>query len=236
MNTKFTKKLWFKIAIIICSMVVILLCPDRLKTANSNSLAQIPPFGNSPPNLVKPPKPQIQPSPAATPTPKPPQQPLVFAPPTQFRSQIVYKASISDSKVIALTFDDGPTSETLKILEVLQKHNAIATFFCLGANLRENPEIAKQVVKAGNAIGNHTWHHYYHNVTEKTASDEIDNTGVHIYRSTGAKSFLFRPPGGRLKNGFADYAKKKNYVVVMWSIDPKDFLQPPAATITRTVL
>jgi len=42
----------------------------------------------------------------------------------------------------------------LKILAVLQKHNAVATFFCLGANLRENPEIAKQVVKAGNAIGN----------------------------------------------------------------------------------
>jgi chitin deacetylase len=124
----------------------------------------------------------------------------------------------------------------LKILAVLQKHNAVATFFCLGANLRENPEIAKQVVKAGNAIGNHTWHHFYHNVTEKTASDEIDNTGVHIYRSTGAKSLLFRPPGGRLNNGFADYAKKKNYVVVMWSIDPKDFLQPPAAAITRSVL
>ncbi|MEG4530320.1 polysaccharide deacetylase family protein [Microcoleus sp. D2_18a_D3] len=118
----------------------------------------------------------------------------------------------------------------------MHKHNAVATFFCLGANLREYPEIAKRVVQAGNAIGNHTWHHYSHNVTEKTASDEIDNTGVHIYRSTGAKSFLFRPPGGRLNNGLADYAKKKNYVVVMWSIDPKDFLQPPAAAIARSVL
>jgi len=47
---------------------------------------------------------------------------------------------------------------------------------------------------------------------------------------------LFRPPGGRLNNGFADYAKKKNYVVVMWSIDPKDFSQPPAAAIARSVL
>ncbi|TAG64842.1 MAG: polysaccharide deacetylase family protein [Oscillatoriales cyanobacterium] len=222
MNTRFTKKLWFKIAIIISFISVILLFPDRLKTANSNSLAQIPPFGNPPPNLLKPPKPQILPSPAAT--------------PAQFRGQIVYQASISDSKVIALTFDDGPTAETLKILKILQKHNAVATFFCLGANLREYPEIAKQVVKAGNAIGNHTWHHFYHNVTEKIASDEIDNTGVHIYRSTGAKSLLFRPPGGRLNNGFADYAKKKNYVVVMWSIDPKDFSQPPAAAIARTVL
>ncbi|MEG5061303.1 polysaccharide deacetylase family protein [Microcoleus sp. A2-C5] len=236
MNTKFTKKLAIQSIILIVMIALILLFSENRQTGNSNSLAQIPPLDNFPPNLLKPPKPQIQPSPATTPTPKPADKPLIFAPPTQFRSQIVYKASISNSKVIALTFDDGPTAETLKILAVLQKHNVVATFFCLGANLRENPEIAKRVVKAGNAIGNHTWHHFYHNVTEKTASDEIDNTGVHIYRSSGAKSLLFRPPGGRLSNGFADYAKKKNYVVVMWSIDPKDFLQPPAAAITRSVL
>ncbi|MEG5137236.1 MULTISPECIES: polysaccharide deacetylase family protein [unclassified Microcoleus] len=236
MNTKFTKKLAIQSIILIVMIALILLFSENRQTGNSNSLAQIPPLDNFPPNLLKPPKPQIQPSPATTPTPKPADKPLIFAPPTQFRSQIVYKASISNSKVIALTFDDGPTAETLKILAVLQKHNVVATFFCLGANLRENPEIAKRVVKAGNAIGNHTWHHFYHNVTEKTASDEIDNTGVHIYRSSGAKSLLFRPPGGRLSNGFADYAKKTNYVVVMWSIDPKDYLQPPAAAITRSVL
>jgi chitin deacetylase len=236
MNTNFTKKVAIKSLILIVTIALILLFSENIQTGNSNSLAQIPPFDNFPPNLLKPPKAQIQPSPATSPTPKPAEQPLIFAPPTQFRSQIVYKASISNSKVIALTFDDGPTAETLKLLAVLQKHNVVATFFCLGANLRENPEIAKQVVKAGNAIGNHTWHHFYHNVTEKTASDEIDNTGVHIYRSSGAKSLLFRPPGGRLNNGFADYAKKKNYVVVIWSIDPKDYLQPPAAAITRSVL
>ena len=236
MNPKFTKKLAIKSIILIGTIALILLLSENPQTGNSNSLAQIPPFDNFPPNLQKPPKPQIQPSPATTPTPKPAEQPLVFAPPTQFRSQIVYKASISNSKVIALTFDDGPSPETLKILEVLQKHNAVATFFFLGRNLREYPEIAKKVVQAGNAIGNHTWHHYYHDVTEKTASNEIDYTGIHIHRSTGAKSLLFRPPGGRLNNGFADYAKKKNYVVVLWSIDTKDFLQPSAAAITRSVL
>ncbi|MEG4576245.1 polysaccharide deacetylase family protein [Microcoleus sp. N3A4] len=236
MNPKFTKKLAIKSIILIGSIALFSLFPKNPQTTSSNSLAQIPPFGNSPPNLLKPAKQKTPPSPPATPSPKPPQQPLVFAPPAQFRSQIVYKASISNSKVIALTFDDGPSPETLKILEVLQKHQAVATFFCLGANLREYPEIAKRVVQAGNAIGNHTWHHYYQNVNEKTASNEIDYTGVHIYRSTGAKSFLFRPPGGRLNNGLAAYAQKKNYVVVIWSIDPKDFLQPPAAAIAHTVL
>lgn len=237
MTPKFIKKSAIQILIILGSIALISLLSENRQTAISNPLTQIPPIENSPPNLLKPPKPtKTPPSPSPTPTPKPPQHPLVFAPPAPFRGQIVYQASINNSKVIALTFDDGPSPDTLKILEVLQKHQAVATFFCLGKNLREFPEIAKRVVQAGNAIGNHTWHHYYHNVTEKTASDEIDNTGVHIYRSTSAKSFLFRPPGGRLNNGFADYAKKKNYVVVMWSIDPKDFLQPPASAIARSVL
>ncbi|UNU27562.1 polysaccharide deacetylase family protein [Microcoleus vaginatus] len=237
MSTKLANQGALKILLLIGSSALIFLISETGQTANSNSIAQpLAPIENTPPNLLKPPKLKTPSSLPATLSPKPPEQPLVFAPPAQFRSQIVYKASINNSKVIALTFDDGPSPETLKILEVLHKHNAVVTFFCLGANLRQYPEIAKRVVQAGNAIGNHTWHHYSHNVTEKTASDEIDNTGVHIYRSSGAKSFLFRPPGGRLNNGLANYAKKKNYVVVMWSIDPKDFLQRPAAAIARSVL
>jgi peptidoglycan-N-acetylglucosamine deacetylase len=238
MNPKFSKKSAIKNVILIGSIALFSLSPSNLKTANSNSLAQVPPFfEDSPPNLIKPPKPtKTPPSPAPTPAPTPTEQPLIFAPPAQFRGQIVYEANISNSKVIALTFDDGPSSDTLKILEVLQQHNTVATFFCLGKNLREYPEIAKKIVQAGNAIGNHTWHHYYHNVTEKTASNEIDYTGIHIHRSTGTKSLLFRPPGGYLTNGFVDYAKKKNYVVVMWSIDTKDYLQPPASTIANTVI
>jgi len=236
MSRKVNKKSVTKTVILIGLSLTISLLWENRKTAISNPLIPIAPIENPPPNLLKPPKLKTPPSPPPTPSPQPPEQPSVFTSPAQFRSQIVYKASINNSKVIALTFDDGPSPETLKILEVLQKHQVVATFFCLGANLREYPEIAKRVVQAGNALGNHTWHHYSQNVTEKTASDEIDNTAVHIYRSTRAKSFLFRPPGGRLNNGLANYAKKKNYVVVMWSIDPKDFRQPPAAAIARSVL
>jgi peptidoglycan/xylan/chitin deacetylase (PgdA/CDA1 family) len=181
MSRKVNKKSVTQTVILIGLSLIISLLWENRKTAISNPLIPIAPVENPPPNLLKPPKLKTPHSPPATPSPKPPEQPLVFAPPAQFRSQIVYKASINNSKVIALTFDDGPTPETLKILEVLQKHQVVGTFFCLGANLREYPEIAKRVVQAGNAIGNHTWHHYSHNVTEKTASDEIDNTAVHIY-------------------------------------------------------
>ncbi|MGE5658677.1 MAG: polysaccharide deacetylase family protein [Actinomycetota bacterium] len=187
-------------------------------------------------NILKGVPPETKTPLAATPTPQPSAQPLVFAPPPQFRGATVYRATHEQAKVIALTFDDGPSPDTLKVLEVLQKSKVSATFFCLGANLKEYPDIAKRVVKEGHAIGNHTWHHFYKQVDATTAAAEIDHTAIHIYRATGAKSFLFRPPGGRLNNGLADYAKKKNYVVVMWSIDTKDYLLPPATTLAHRVI
>src|SRR4028118_2017073 len=123
MSTKFPKNFLIQTFIFVCSIALISLISETRQTANSDSIAQqIAPVENPSPNLLKPPKLKTPPSPPATPSPKPPEQPLVFAPPAQFRSQIVYKASINNSKVIALTFDDGPTPETLKILEVLQKH------------------------------------------------------------------------------------------------------------------
>ena len=134
------KKTWvIKTVILIGLSLTLSLLWSNRKAASSNPLLPIAPVENPPPNLLKPPKLKTPPSPPATPSPKPPEQPLVFAPPAQFRSQIVYKASINNSTVIAITFDDGPTHETLKILEVLHKHQVVGTFFCLGANLREYP-------------------------------------------------------------------------------------------------
>ncbi|HLO48138.1 MAG TPA: polysaccharide deacetylase family protein [Kamptonema sp.] len=225
------------------SLIVAVLLSYRESAASSPLLEQknrnrglktqplpIPEPDRTPPTQKKDP-------PTTTPTPKPKDQQLIFAPPPQLRGTTFYQGTLDNKiKAIALTFDDGPSPYTLKILEILQRQNIKATFFCLGANLQTYPEIAKRVVKEGHAIGNHTWHHLYRNVDVATAAAEIDNTAVHIYRATGAKSFLFRPPGGRLNNGLAAYAKKKNYVVVMWSIDTKDFLMPPATSLAYDVL
>jgi peptidoglycan-N-acetylglucosamine deacetylase len=162
----------------------------------------------------------------SAPSPKP--QNLSFLAPAQFQGKTVYKSEVpNNEKVIALTLDDGPWKETTpKMLDILKQNNVKATFFWVGTSIQENPEMAKKVVAEGHAIGNHTWHHWYKQMDTATAKSEIDKTADLIYKTTGVKTTLFRPPGGYLNNGLAAYAKSQNYAVVMWSqtsadTDPK---------------
>ncbi|WP_375511477.1 polysaccharide deacetylase family protein [uncultured Nostoc sp.] len=139
--------------------------------------------------------------------------------PKSFEGTIVYQAKLkANEKVIALTFDDGPSPKnTAQILEILKKNNIKATFFMVGQMVKYFPQVAKQVAADGHVIGNHTWHHWYFQMDGATASSEIDRTADIIYKTTGEKTTLFRPPGGFLNNGLAQYAKNKKYAVMMWS-------------------
>jgi len=150
---------------------------------------------------------------------------IVFSVPTQFQKQIVRQGNIKGSdKPIALTIDDGPWGDmTLKMLNVLREHNAKATFFWIGKNVQTYPEIARQVVAQGHAIGNHTWHHWYFRMTQAMAAAEIENTNRVIYETTGVKTSMFRPPGGFLNNGLVSYARSQNQAIMLWSTEPGEF-------------
>lgn len=168
---------------------------------------------------------------------KPPSPPsakvdnLNFTVPAQYQGKTVYKPQINSNKtnintgqkVIALTFDDGPWQKTTpEILDILKQNQIKATFFWVGQALQANPDIAKQVVAEGHAIGNHTWHHWYRRMDEATAKSEIERTSDLIYKTTGVKTQLFRPPGGVLNNGLATYAKSQKNAVIMWSLTSAD--------------
>jgi len=150
---------------------------------------------------------------------------LVVSVPRQFQGTIVSEAKLNASdKVIALTFDDGPWLKTTEqVLDILKQKGVKATFFWIGEPLQNYPKIAQRVVADGNAVGNHTWHHWYRRMDEATAAHEIDRTEDLIYKTTGVRTFLFRPPGGILHNGLPDYAKNNKYVVVMWSSLAQEF-------------
>jgi peptidoglycan/xylan/chitin deacetylase (PgdA/CDA1 family) len=144
--------------------------------------------------------------------------------PKSSQGTIVYQGKLkSNEKVIALTFDDGPgPKNTAQVLEILKKNNIKATFFMVGQMVKYFPQIAKQVAADGHVIGNHTWHHWYFQMDGATAASEIDRTADIIYKTTGEKTTLFRPPGGFLNNGLAQYAKNKKYAVMMWSEESGD--------------
>ena len=159
---------------------------------------------------------------------------FVSSVPTPFQGTIISDAKLSSQrdKAIALTFDDGPWPKTtVQVLNILKQNHAKATFFWLGQAVQDSPQIAKIVVAEGHAVGNHTWHHWYRKMDEATAASEIERTAEIIYKTTGVRTSLFRPPGGILDNGVADYAKKHKYVVTMWSPKACEFTGHPFGQI-----
>ncbi|RIH78550.1 polysaccharide deacetylase family protein [Meiothermus hypogaeus] len=143
---------------------------------------------------------------------------------------------VGEEKLVALTFDDGPWPDTVAVLEVLRQYGAKATFFWVGLHLQRRPEIAQQVVVEGHAIGNHTWSHRNTPMTPEEAGEEIERTAALIAHTTGLTTSLFRPPGGRLHNGLADYALQQGYTVVQWSVLGKDTEVLEAESIVENVL
>ena len=162
----------------------------------------------------------------------------IFTVPNEFQGKIIRQVQISTpDKVIALTFDDGPAPKyTQQVLQILKQQNIKATFFCVGEMVHYFPQIAKLEVADGHAIGNHTWHHWYRKMNLSVAAREIESTATAIYQTTGVKTFLFRPPYGILNNGVADYAKKNNYAIFMWSDDSTDYRHPPVSRLVNNVL
>ncbi|MEH2241701.1 polysaccharide deacetylase family protein [Nostoc sp.] len=147
-----------------------------------------------------------------------------FTVPAKFQGKTVYQVHPRNKeKVIALSIDDGPWPKTtLEMLDILKQNDVKATFFWVGQALQANPDLAKREVAEGYAIGNHTWHHWYRRMDEATAKSEIDRTTDLIYKTTGVKTALFRPPGGFLNNGLAAYAKSQKDAVIMWSLTSAD--------------
>jgi peptidoglycan-N-acetylglucosamine deacetylase len=157
--------------------------------------------------------------------------------PSRFQGATIESAKLSQGeKVIALTFDDGPWPQTTaQVLDILKENNIKGTFFVIGQNVKNYPDLVKRVVAEGHIIGNHTWHHWYHFMNPQTAAYEIDNTTNLIYQTTGIKTNLFRPPGGIMHNGVAAYARSNKYALILWSSDSVDYSRPSVSKLINNV-
>lgn len=130
----------------------------------------------------------------------------------------LWRVKTSEKKVY-LTFDDGPTPVVTDwVLETLSRYHAKATFFCLGKNVEQNPQIFQKILRWGHRVGNHSFQHengwqtplplYLASVTE---------AHKHI------QSKLFRPPYGKIKTAQALALQRMGFSIVMWDLVSGDF-------------
>jgi peptidoglycan-N-acetylglucosamine deacetylase len=140
--------------------------------------------------------------------------------------------------VVYLTFDDGPTPAwTPRVLELLARHRARATFFVVGRNAATWPGLVRRAYAAGHGIGNHTWNHRrLPGLRGGRWRAEVGATGAAIRRATGARARCLRPPYGTLDAASAYRARAQGLRLVLWDVDSNDWRRPGAAAIAGRVL
>lgn len=138
---------------------------------------------------------------------------------------------------IYLTFDDGPNEPyTSQILNILKIFGAKATFFVCGKNAEYYPALARRIVQEGHGIGNHTFSHSKFLSYTGLWLREIKQTNKIIFKITGRKTNLFRPPWGRITPWLFLYLKIKNIKIVLWDKAVGDWKNPSPETIVKRVL
>lgn len=140
-------------------------------------------------------------------------------------------------KYVALTFDDGPGPDTPAVLAELKKANVPATFFVIGANVKENPEVLSQIVAAGHEVGVHTWNHKdMTTLPAKEQKSEIESTAGEIVAVGGTASRLFRAPYGSVNPAVLTQAEDAKLLSVLWDVDTVDWTRPGTDQIVQTAV
>jgi peptidoglycan/xylan/chitin deacetylase (PgdA/CDA1 family) len=156
------------------------------------------------------------------------------------RSSQIFGPSVwradSGRRSIALTFDDGPTPGTLRILDILAQYNAPATFFQCGVNVLRTPEITQAVAAGPHEIGNHSHTHpYFAFARSRQVLDEFSQAQEAISQTAGSVPVLMRAPYGVRWSGFREMQNALGLNGVMWSVIGRDW-RLSAKDITDRVL
>lgn len=132
----------------------------------------------------------------------------------------------TDKKVVYLTFDDGPTKNTGRILKTLEELNVKASFFLIGQSIEENPVLTQQIVDAGHDIGNHSYSHprlIFRSLN--SIKNEVDQTNTLIKNAGYHREIFFRPPYGKKFLLLPWYLNQIGQTTVMWTLEPDSFAE-----------
>jgi peptidoglycan-N-acetylglucosamine deacetylase len=153
--------------------------------------------------------------------------------------QITFSSVHVDGPYIALTFDDGPHKTlTPKLLDLLAAHHMKATFFVVGQNAADHPDILQRAVREGHEIGNHSWSHpYLAKMSDEAVRRELQKTDDAIFSAIGKHPTLLRPPYGSIT------ARQKRWIhddfgyrIIIWDVDPLDWKRPGPSVVCNRIL
>ena len=151
------------------------------------------------------------------------------------QEQTVFKEEArTSSKVVALTFDDGPSRYTSMLLDGLKERDVKVSFFVLGSKAEKNYEILKRMSDEGHLIGNHTYSHKnLYRLSAEEIFNEIDKTNLIIESITGTSTKYLRPSYGLYNQKIEELTNMK---IILWNLDTLDWKIKNSKQITRRVV
>ena len=170
---------------------------------------------------------------AIAPSPKP------KAPATPSGPQITFNSVYVEGPYIAMTFDDGPhASLTPKVLDLLAARHLKATFFVVGQNAAEYPEILKRAAREGHEIASHSWSHpNLGKMSDEGVRRELQKTDDAIVAAIGKRPTLMRPPYGSITANQKRWIYEEfGYRTIIWDVDPLDWKRPGPSVVTARIL
>jgi peptidoglycan/xylan/chitin deacetylase (PgdA/CDA1 family) len=136
-----------------------------------------------------------------------------------------------ERRVVALTFDDGPSEYTPAFLDVLREKHVEGTFFEIGQEMPGREDIMRRILREGSEIGNHTMHH-----AELPGYSELAEDSALVESSTHFRPCLFRPPGGAVDPAVISTAAELGMRTITWDVDPADWTNPGGGAVYSRVV
>lgn len=139
--------------------------------------------------------------------------------------------------MIAITFDDGPSANTERVLDIFKKNGAKATFFVLGNRIEGNEDIMKRMTDEGHNIGSHSWDHSdLSKLSKKDVKNQIVSTKKAIKNACGYNSKLLRPPYGAWNDNVKTVAKNQGISIINWNVDTLDWQTKKKKKIANLII
>jgi len=152
---------------------------------------------------------------------------------------ITFNSVHVDGPYIAMTFDDGPSAVlTPKLLDLLAAHHIKATFFVIGENVAEHPEIVARAAREGHEIANHSWSHpNFGKMSQESVRSQLQRTDDAIKNATSKRPTLVRPPYGSITEREKRWIHDEfGYDIILWDVDPLDWKRPGPAVVRSRIL